>query len=146
MKVAIGADHRGVGLKEGLVPFLERGGHQVFDLGAHRSEPPSDYPDVAARVARGVASGRYQRGILICGTGIGMSISANKVRKIRAAHCTSPREAFLSRAHNDANVLTLGGMITPLAKAKKIVGVWFATRAQGGRHHRRVLKIARLEK
>lgn len=145
MKVAIGADHRGMALKSKLIPFLKTKGHQVADLGAYDARSPSDYPDIAGELARQVAKGRFTRGVLICGTGIGMSISANKVRGIRAAHCTSPREALLSRAHNDSNILTMGAMLTPVKRAKQILGVWLKTRAQGGRHRRRVRKIARLE-
>ena len=146
MRVAIGADHRGFPLKAKLISFLKTKGVQVRDVGAYETDPPSDYPDIAGKVAREVAAGRVDRGILICGTGIGMSISANKIRGIRAAHCTSSKEAFLSRAHNDANVLTMGAMTTPAKKARQILGVWLKTRAEGGRHRRRVLKIARLER
>ena len=146
MRISIGADHRGFPLKAKLIPFLKTKGYRVADLGTYETIPPSDYPDIAGEVARQVAAGRADRGILICGTGIGMSISANKVRGIRAAHCTSPREAFLSRAHNDANVLTMGAMITPAKKAKRILAVWLKTKAEGGRHRRRVQKIARLER
>lgn len=146
MRIAIGADHRGFPLKAKLISFLQDKKCRVVDLGVYDTHPPSDYPDVAGNVAHQVASGRFDRGILICGTGIGMSISANKVRGIRAAHCTSPKEAFLSRAHNDANVLTMGSMITPAKKAKRILAVWLKAKAEGGRHRRRVQKIARLER
>ena len=146
MKIAIGADHRGLPLKNKLIPFLKTKGHGVTDLGAYVTNPPSDYPDIAGKVARQIARGRFDRGVLICGTGIGMSISANKVKGIRAAHCTSLTEARLSREHNDANVLTMGAMITPVKKAKQILGTWLKTRAAGGRHRRRVHKIAQLEK
>ena len=145
MKLAIGSDHRGVFLKNRLASFLRGRGHQVKDLGARASEPPTDYPDVAVSVARQVARGKAQRGILICGTGIGMSISANKIKGIRAAHCTSLTEARLSREHNDANVLAMGAMTTPVARARRIASVFLKTRAAGGRHARRVRKIARLE-
>ena len=146
MNIAIGADHRGVPLKQKLIPFLKKKGYRVTDLGAYETNPPSDYPDIAGKLAHQVARGRFDRGVLICATGIGMSISANKVKGIRAAHCTSPKEARLSRAHNDANILTLGGMITPIQNARRIVGVWFKTRSEGGRHRRRVRKIMRLER
>ena len=145
MKIAIGADHRGVPLKNKLIPFLKTKGYRVADLGAYATEPPSDYPDIAGKVAHQVVQGRSDRGVLICGTGTGMSISANKVKGIRAAHCTSLTEARLSREHNDANILTMGSMITPVKNAKQIAGVWLKTKAQGGRHRRRVQKIARLE-
>ena len=146
MRVAIGADHRGVPLKSKLISFLKTKGYRVADVGAYGMDPPSDYPDIAGKVAHRVAQGRFDRGVLICGTGIGMSISANKVRGIRAAHCTSLQEARLSREHNDANILTMGAMTTPVKKAKQILGVWLKTRAQGGRHRRRVRKIMQLEK
>ena len=146
MKIAVGSDHRGVPLKAKLIPFLKTKGVRVQDMGAYATDPPSDYPDIAGEVARQVAAGRADRGLLLCGTGIGMSISANKIRGIRAAHCTSPREALLSRAHNDANVLTMGAMTTPAKKAKRILAVWLKTKAEGGRHRRRVQKIARLER
>ena len=146
MKIAIGSDHRGFLLKNKLIPFLKTKGYRVADLGAYATEPPSDYPDIAGKVARQVAQGRSDRGVLICGTGIGMSISANKVKGIRAAHCTSLTEARLSREHNDANVLTMGAMTTPVKRARQMLGLWLKTRAQGGRHRRRVQKIARLEK
>ena len=146
MRIAIGADHRGVPLKAKLISFLKTKHFQIMDVGAYAADPPSDYPDIAEEVARRVARGRFDRGILICGTGIGMSISANKVKGIRAAHCTSPKEALLSRAHNDANVLTMGAMTTPVKRAKQILGVWLKTKAEGGRHRRRVQKIAKLER
>ena len=146
MKIAVGADHRGVPLKDKLIPFLRRRGYQVADCGAHETDPPSDYPDIAVSVARRVASRRADRGILICGSGIGMSISANKVKGIRAAHCTSLTEARLSREHNDANILTMGAMTTSTRTAKRLAGVWLTTRAEGGRHRRRVQKISRLER
>ena len=146
MRVAIGADHRGFALKAKLVPFLKTKGVRVEDVGTYDTDPPSDYPDIAAEVAREVTAGRADRGILICGSGIGMSISANKIKGIRAAHCTSPKEAFWSRAHNDANVLAMGAMITPVKRAKQILSVWLHTKAEGGRHRRRVQKIARLER
>ena len=146
MRVAIGADHWGVPLKSKLISFLKTKGYRVADVGAYGMDPPSDYPDIAGKVAHRVAQGRFDRGVLICGTGIGMSISANKVRGIRAAHCTSLQEARLSREHNDANILTMGAMTTPVKKAKQILGVWLKTRAQGGRHRRRVQEIAKLER
>ena len=146
MKIAIGSDHRGFPLKEKLIPFLRENGFDVADLGAHQETPPSDYPDVAARLARGVARGAFDRGLLICGTGIGMSIAANKIKGIRAARCVTKKDAVLSREHNDANVLALGGMTTTFKAAKEIVKAWFATEAEGGRHRRRVKKIEKLEK
>ena len=145
MRVAIGSDHRGFSLKEKLIQFLRETGCEVADLGTHAKHPPSDYPDVATKVARRVAFGTFDRGLLICGTGIGMSIAANKVKGIRAARCVTRRDAILSREHNDANVLTLSGKL-PQKSAKDIVKVWLQTRAEGGRHRRRVGKIANIEK
>ena len=145
MKIAVGSDHRGFLLKGRLIQFLRQNGYEVADLGAHRKSP-SDYPDVAAKLARRVSGGAFDRGILICGTGIGMSITANKIKGVRAARCVTRRDATLSREHNDANVLALGGMTTPFQAAKEIVKIWLKTDAEGGRHQRRVKKIARLEK
>lgn len=146
MKIAVGADHRGFELKEKLIRFLRGKGLMVADFGTHRKNPSSDYPDVAAKLARRVADGAFDRGLLICGTGIGMSIAANKIKGIRAARCVSRRDALLSREHNDANVLTLGGMTTSFQTAKEIVQAWLRAEAEGGRHRRRVKKIAKLEK
>jgi len=146
MKIAVGSDHRGFPLKGKLISFLRENGFEVADLGTHRATPPTDYPDIAAKLARRVARGFFDRGLLICGTGIGMSIAANKIKGIRAARCVSKRDALLSREHNDANVLALGGMTTPLKTAKEIVKVWLKTEAEGGRHRRRVKKIEKLEK
>ena len=146
MKVAVGSDHRGFSLKAKLIPFLRKSGIEVADLGTHHEKPPSDYPDVAAKVARRVAQGAFDRGLLICGTGIGMSIAANKIKGIRAARCTTQRDAVLSREHNDANVLTLGGMTTSFKNAKEILRVWLNTEAEGGHHLRRVKKIGKIEK
>ena len=146
MKIAVGSDHRGFPLKEKLISFLRENGFVVADLGTHRETPPSDYPDIAAKLSRRVARGFFDRGLLICGTGIGMSIAANKIKGIRAARCVSKRDALLSREHNDANVLALGGMTTSLKTAKEIVKVWLKTESEGGRHRRRVRKIERLEK
>ena len=144
MKVAVGADHRGFSLKEKLVPFLRKKGFEVADLGTHQKDP-CDYPDVAAHLARRVSEGAFDRGLLICGTGIGMSIAANKIKGIRAARCVTVQDARLSREHNDSNVLTLGGSITPYERARAIFGVWLKTASAVGRHRRRVRKIKQLE-
>lgn len=146
MKIAVGADHRGFSLKEKLIPFLRENGFDVADLGTHEEKPPSDYPDVAAKLARGVARGAFDRGLLICGTGIGMSIAANKIKGIRAARCVTKQDAVLCREHNDANVLALGSTTTSFNAAKEIVKAYLATEAEGGRHRRRVKKIEKLEK
>ena len=144
MRIAIGSDHAGYELKEIIKSRLAGPGVEVDDLGT-TSEASVDYPDYAAAVARRVASGASDRGILVCGTGIGMAISANKVRGVRAASVESLEAARLSRAHNDANVLTLGARITPADLALGIVRTFLDTPFDGGRHQRRVDKITALD-
>jgi len=144
MKIAIGADHAGFVLKEHLRRRLEAEGHQVLDEGTHGPES-CDYPDFAATVARDVTAGRAERGVLVCGTGLGMSIAANKVSGIRAALGTVPEEVRLSRAHNDANILTLGARFIGEPDADALVDVFLSTAFEGGRHALRVAKIAALE-
>jgi ribose 5-phosphate isomerase B len=144
MKIAIAADHAGVELKRHLRERLEAAGHQVTDYGANTTESV-DYPDYAAPVARAVASGAAERGILICGSGVGMSIAANKFRGVRAALGVSPEEVALTRQHNDANILTLGARFVAPATAEELVRVFLATPFEGGRHARRVEKLAALE-
>jgi ribose 5-phosphate isomerase B len=145
MRIALGADHAGYDLKEKLKAYLQARGDAVEDCGT-TSTASCDYPDFARAVAARVASGGAERGILICGTGIGMSMAANKIPGVRAAKVNSELEAQLSREHNDANVLTLGGRILGDEQAKRIVELWLATPFAGGRHQRRVDKIAELEK
>jgi ribose 5-phosphate isomerase B len=141
MKIALGADHGGFELKKELVEGLRDLKFVVDDLGAFSSEP-SDYPDVAHVAARGVAEGTYERALLVCGTGVGMAIVANRYRGVRAANCTDVFSARYSRAHNDANILTLGGRVVGVGLAWEIVNVWLATPFGGGdRHVRRVAKI-----
>jgi len=141
MKIALGADHGGFELKKELVEGLRDLKYVVDDLGAFSSEP-SDYPDLAHVAARGVAEGTYERAILVCGTGVGMAMVANRYRGVRAANCTDVFSARYSRAHNDANVLTLGGRVVGVGLAWEIVNVWLATAFGGGdRHVRRVAKI-----
>jgi ribose 5-phosphate isomerase B len=141
MKIALGADHGGFELKKELVEGLRDLKYVVDDLGAFSVEP-SDYPDVAHVAARGIAEGTYERAILLCGTGVGMAIVANRYRGVRAANCTDVFSARYSRAHNDANVLTLGGRVVGVGLAWEIVNVWLATPFGGGdRHVRRVAKI-----
>jgi len=144
MKITIGADHAGFSLKEGLVEVLKRDGHEVLDRGTYSAEP-CDYPDLAAAVARDVASGRADRGILVCGTGVGMAIAANKVHGIRAAVGTCPEEVGLVRAHNDANVLTFGARFTKAEDAEAMTNKFLTTEFAGGRHARRVAKISAIE-
>ena len=144
MKIAIGADHAGFELKESLRPLLEQAGHQVVDFGTDSAQSV-DYPDYAGKVAHDVADGGAERGILICSTGVGMSMAANKVDGIRAALGTIPDEVRLARQHNNANVLTLGARYLDSPKAMELVSVFLETEFDGGRHARRVAKIAELE-
>jgi ribose 5-phosphate isomerase B len=144
MRVALGADHAGFALKQDIKRALGDLGVTIEDLGTHSTESV-DYPDFAAGVAHGVAAGRFDRGILVCGTGIGMAIAANKVSGVRAASVSDIEEARLCREHNDANVLTLGARITPSDRAIAIVRTFLDTPFSGGRHQRRVDKIAALE-
>jgi ribose 5-phosphate isomerase B len=141
IKIALGADHGGFELKKELVEGLRDLKFVIDDLGAFSSDP-SDYPDVAHAAATGVAQGTYERAILCCGTGVGMSIVANRYRGVRAANCGDVFSARYSRAHNDANVLTLGGRVLGVGLAWEIVNAWLATPFTGGdRHVRRVAKI-----
>jgi len=142
--VALGADHAGFRLKQELKQWLVSEGHTVVDAGTH-SEESVDYPDFAAAVARTVASGEAQRGLLVCGTGIGMAISANKVDGIRSGVCHDVETARLSRQHNDLNVLALAGRSTSRDAAVAIVAAWLDTAFEGGRHERRLAKVAGLE-
>jgi len=143
--IAVGADHAGFPLKEELKVWLATRGHRVFDLGTHSTESV-DYPDYAAAVAHAVVAGKAERGVLVCGSGIGMAMAANKVPGIRAAACGDPRAAELSREHNDANVLALAGRTTSRDHAIAILEVWLAAGFLGGRHARRVEKLAALER
>ncbi|HZQ85392.1 MAG TPA: ribose 5-phosphate isomerase B, partial [Acidimicrobiales bacterium] len=141
MKIAIGSDHAGYLLKQHMIGTLEGLGHQVDDQGTH-SEEPVDYPPICAGVARTVAEGRADRGIVLGGSGQGEQIAANKVRGIRAALCNDLYTARLSRQHNDANVLSMGGRIVAFGLADEIVTLWLSTDFEGGRHVRRVEQIA----
>ncbi len=144
MTIAIGSDHAGFELKEHLVRLLKEDGQEVIDAGPKSAES-CDYPDYAAAVARLVAGARAERGILVCATGIGMSIAANKVSGIRAALVYDLFAAAQSRRHNDANVLVLAGYMTGKGLAGQIVKTWLSTPFEGGRHERRIEKIRRLE-
>jgi ribose 5-phosphate isomerase B len=145
MRIAVGADHAGYLLKEHLKQTLVRLGHDVEDFGTH-SEQTVDYPPICAAVGRAVVSGRFERGIVIGGSGQGEQIAANKVPGIRAALCHDLFTARLSRQHNDANVLAMGGRIVASALADEILGVWLATAFEGGRHQRRIDQLAELER
>ncbi|MEO8660477.1 MAG: ribose 5-phosphate isomerase B [Bryobacteraceae bacterium] len=144
MKIAIGADHAGFSLKERLRERLQQRGHQVVDVGTSSPES-ADYPDFAEKVASQVAGGLAERGILVCSTGVGMSIAANKVPGIRAALAVNPEEVALVRSHNDANILAVGAKFTAEQDANEMVDVFLKTPFEGGRHARRVAKIAALE-
>ncbi|MEX1224397.1 MAG: ribose 5-phosphate isomerase B [Pirellulales bacterium] len=144
MQIAIGSDHRGYQLKEKLIERLKQLKHAVDDEGACDTESV-DYPDIAAVVARKVSRGEAERGILICGTGIGMAIAANKFTGVRAAPINDDLSAELSRRHNDLNVLCLSGDMVGDALMERILDIWLTTEFEGGRHGRRVQKIADLE-
>jgi len=145
MRVAIGADHAGYLLKEHLKITLQRLGHHVDDHGTH-SEASVDYPPICVAVGQAVADGRADRGIVLGGSGQGEQIAANKVRGVRAALCNDLYTARLSREHNDANVLSMGGRIVAFGLADEILELWLATPFAGGRHQRRVDQIAEAER
>ena len=140
MRLAAASDHAGFPLKNHLVAWLRGRGHEVVDLGTHSAES-TDYPDFAHEVARRIASGEFERGLLVCGTGIGMSITANRHAGVRAARCLTEYDARMARAHNDANVLALGERVTGAGLAEAILETFLATAFEGGRHARRVQKI-----
>ncbi len=144
MKIVIGADHAGYEVKEHLGELLRRMGHDVNDVGARDAEP-CDYPDFAAAAAREVASGRAERGVLVCASGIGMTIAANKAAGIRAALVMDERMARMSRTHNDANVFCAAARLVPEEKIAACLRIWLETPFEGGRHARRLEKISRLE-
>ena len=144
MKLSIGSDHGGYALKQELIAYLRDQGHEVEDFGCHDTAS-CDYPDFGEAAAAAVASGECERGIVICTTGIGISISANKVKGIRCALCSEPYGAEMTRRHNDANMLALGAGFTAPMMAKRIVDVFLSTAFEGGRHQRRVDKIMAIE-
>lgn len=144
MKISIASDHAGFAEKELLKPFIEEMGHQVIDQGP-ANDNRVDYPDFAEKVAHDVASGAADFGVLVCGTGIGMAVAANKVHGIRAANVTSPQFAELARQHNNANIVTVSGRFVDDATNKQIVKTFLETDFAGGRHEGRVAKIMALE-
>jgi len=144
MKIAIGSDHRGFDAKKRIMALLEKLGHEVNDVGPFGNESV-DYPDFALQVANAVGTGQVDRGILICGTGIGMCIAANKVSKVRAAPCHDSITAEMSRRHNDANVLCLSADLLGDELIDRMIRIWLSTGFEGGRHARRVDKITRYE-
>jgi ribose 5-phosphate isomerase B len=144
MRIAIGADHAGFALKEHLVATLRRLGHDVDDRGTFTTQSV-DYPEISADVARAVASGRADRGIVLGGSGQGEQMAANKIPGVRAALCNDLYTARMSREHNDANVLTMGGRIVAFTLADEIAELWLLTPFEGGRHQRRLNQIHELE-
>lgn len=144
MKIAVGSDHRGVTAKQRVIAVLEKLGNQAMNFGTDGSNSV-DYPDIAFQVAEAVGRGEAERGVLICGTGLGMCIAANKVKGVRAAACHDSITAELSRAHNDSNVLCLSGDLLGEELIERMVKIWLQTPFDGGRHSRRIEKIVGYE-
>jgi ribose 5-phosphate isomerase B len=144
MRIVVGADHRGYSLRARIVDLLQRLGHDVEDVGTHSGEAV-DYPDIAARAARKVSRGEVDRGILICGTGLGMCITANKFPGVRATPCHDDLTAEMSRRHNDANILCLSADLLGEQVVDRMVEIWLNADFEGGRHARRIAKICDLE-
>jgi ribose 5-phosphate isomerase B len=144
-RIVLGSDHAGLALRSEAVKVARAAGFEVEDLGPASGESV-DYPDFARRVAEAISSGRAKLGILVCGTGIGMSITANKVKGVRAAHCTTEYEARMARAHNDANCLCVGERVVGLGLGAAIVDAFLRQSFEGGRHQRRVDKINELDR
>lgn len=144
MQIAIGSDHAGLELKNEVIAILKELGHEHIDFGTD-SPASVDYPDFGEKVSSAVSSGRAEKGVLICGTGIGMSMVANKFRGVRASLCNELFSARMSRLHNDANVLVMGGRLIGKDLAKEIVKIWFSTPFEGGRHCNRLDKINAIE-
>jgi len=145
MKIAIASDHRGVRLKQQVAAHLASAGHESVDLGPAEGEASVDYPDFASRVAGQVSAGAVDRGILICGTGMGMCIAANKFRGVRATTCHDDVTAEMSRRHNDANVMCLSADMIGEKLLHRLLELWLRTEFEGGRHARRLEKIAEIE-
>jgi ribose 5-phosphate isomerase B len=145
MRISIGSDHRGVQMKAKLVESLQQLGHEVQDIGTHSTDS-CDYPDIACQVAKGVSCKEADRGILICGTGIGMQIAANKFNGVRATTCHDEFTAEMCRRHNDVNVLCLAADMLGERRVDQLVKVWLLTEFEGGRHARRVEKIGTFER
>lgn len=142
--IAIGADHGGFELKNKIVKWLEENGYDVKDFGIHENKSV-DYPDIAEVVCKSITSGECDRGILVCGTGIGISIAANKIKGIRAAVCGDIYSAAMTKRHNNANVITLGGRVVGEDVGIEIVKAWLTNEFEGGRHQNRIDKITNLE-
>ena len=144
MKIALGCEHGGYDLKQHVIKVLEGLGHEIEDFGCHSKES-CDYSDFGAAAARAVAEGSCDRGIVICTTGIGISITANKVKGVRCAHCADCLQAEMTRRHNDANMMAIGAGFTGPNMAERMVEVFLSTEFEGGRHARRVEKMMALE-
>lgn len=144
MKLAIGSDHVGVELKLIIIEYLEKLGHEVTDFGPYSSER-TDYPVYGKKVAEEVVAGNFDGGVLICGTGVGISISANKVKGIRAVVCSEPYSAKLSKEHNNTNIVAFGARVVGSELAKMIVKEWIDAKFEGGRHERRIEMIGQIE-
>lgn len=144
MKIAIGSDHVGLELKPDIIDYLKELGHEVSDFGPYSNER-TDYPIYGKKVAKEVVDGNFDLGILICGTGVGISISANKVKGIRAVVCSEPYSAKLSREHNNTNILAFGSRVVGVELAKMIVKEWLEVKFEGGRHLRRVDEVEAIE-
>lgn len=145
MKLAIGSDHVGIELKPIIIEYLKELGHEVEDFGAYSKER-TDYPFYGEKVAKEVASGNFDGGVLICGTGVGISISANKIKGIRAVVCSEPYSAKLSKEHNNTNIVAFGSRVVGSELAKMIVSEWLDAKFEGGRHASRIEMISKIEK
>ncbi|MFH1708196.1 MAG: ribose 5-phosphate isomerase B [Planctomycetota bacterium] len=141
MKIAIASDHAGYALKEKVKDLLSKQGVEVTDFGTNNAVDPVDYPDYGRPAAKSVAQGRHDRAVLVCGTGLGMSLTANRLKGVRGTLCHNAFTAEMARKHNDSNVLILGARVTNDAEAAKIVQIWLDTPFEGGRHKRRIDKI-----
>ena len=144
MKIALGCDHGGYELKEYIKPVIEKMGHEYVDFGCYNLDS-CDYPDFGAAAAKAVAAGECEKGIVVCTSGIGISITANKVKGIRCAHCADCLQAEMTRRHNDANVMAIGAGFTGKNMAERMVEVFLTTEFEGGRHQRRVDKMMAME-
>jgi len=144
MRIAVGSDHAGFAAKQKIISYLTELGHDITDYGTF-TDDSCDYPEFGSKAARAVAQGICDKGVVICSTGIGISISANKVKGIRCALCTNAFMAEMTRRHNDANMLAMGANVTPVDQMKEIVRIFLSTGFEGGRHQRRVDKISMIE-
>jgi len=145
MRIAVGTDHRGYSIRSKVIELVERLGHEVDDIGAFSGEAV-DYPDIAAIVGQKVSSGEVERGILVCGTGLGMCIAVNKFKAVRAAPCHDDLTAEMSRRHNDANVLCLSSDLLGERLVDRMIELWLSTPFEGGRHARRIDKLNEIER